>query len=102
MHREILLRVTHELICNSFPLILRVKAACFHLTIKVLLHARVLTLICACPIFKANFSHYNFPNAYLRNKFLTAVKAICMCIRVAELITLSVRKGITGIPSTVF
>ena len=42
---------------NSFPLILRVKAACFHLTIKVLLHARVLTLICACPIFKANFSH---------------------------------------------
>ena len=40
-----------------FPLILRVKAACFHLTIKVLLHARVLTLICACPIFKANCSH---------------------------------------------
>ena len=52
---------------NSFPLILRVKAACFHLTIKVLLHACVLTLICACPIFKANFSHYNFPNANLRN-----------------------------------
>ena len=50
---------------NSFPLILRVKAPCFHLTIKVLLHARVLTLICACPIFKANFSHYNFPNANL-------------------------------------
>ena len=35
--------------------------------IKVLLHARALTLICACPIFKANFSHYNFSNAKLRN-----------------------------------
>ena len=52
---------------NSFPLILRVKGACFHLTIKFLLHARVLTLICVCPIFKANFSHYNIPNANLRN-----------------------------------
>ena len=50
---------------NSFPLILRVKAACFHLTIKVLLHACVLTLICACHIFKATFGHYNFPNANL-------------------------------------
>ena len=53
--------------CYSFPLVLRVKAACLHLTIKVLLHARVLTLICACPSFKANFSQYNFPNANLRN-----------------------------------
>ena len=52
---------------NSFQLILRVKAACFHLTIKVPLHARVLTLICACPIFKAIFSHYNFSNVNLRN-----------------------------------
>ena len=34
---------------------------------KVLLHARVLTLICACPIFKANFSHYKFSNANLRH-----------------------------------
>ena len=52
---------------NSFPLILRVKAACFHLTVQVLLNARILTLICAGPSFKANFSHYNFPNANLSN-----------------------------------
>ena len=52
---------------NSFPLTWWVKAACFVLAIKVLLHARVLTLICACPIFKANFSHYKFSNANLRN-----------------------------------
>ena len=52
---------------NSFPLTLWVKAACFVLAIEVLLHARVLTLICACPIFKANFSHYKFSNANLRH-----------------------------------
>ena len=52
---------------NSFPLTLWVKAACFVLAIKVPLHARVLTLIWACPIFKANFSHYKFSNANLRN-----------------------------------
>ena len=52
---------------NSFPLTLRVKAACFVLAIEVLLHARVLTLICACRIFKANFSHYKFSNANLRH-----------------------------------
>ena len=51
---------------NSFPLTLWVKAACFVLAIEVL-HARILTLICACPIFKANFSHYKFSNAILRN-----------------------------------
>ena len=50
---------------NSFPLTLGVKAACFVLAIEVLL--RVLTLICACPIFKANFSHYKFSNANLRH-----------------------------------
>ena len=52
---------------NSFPLTLWVKAACFVLAIEVLLHARVLTLICACRIFKANFSHYKFSNANLRH-----------------------------------
>ena len=52
---------------NSFPLTLGVKAACFVLAIEVLLHARVLTLICACPISKANFSHYKFSNANLRH-----------------------------------
>ena len=35
-------------------------------------------------------------------KYLTAVKAICSHIKVAELNTLSVGKGITGIPSTCF
>ena len=38
---------------NSFPLTLWVKAACFVLAIEVLLHARVLTLICACRIFNS-------------------------------------------------
>ena len=52
---------------NLSPLTLWVRAACFVLAIEVLLHARVLTLICACPIFKANFSHYKFSNANLRN-----------------------------------
>ena len=32
-----------------------------------IVHACVLTLICACPIFKANFCHYKFSNANLRN-----------------------------------
>ena len=35
-------------------------------------------------------------------KFLMNVKAMCLCIKVAELNTLSVGKGIPGIPSTVF
>ena len=30
------------------------------------------------------------------------VKAMCLCIKVADLNTLSVGEGITGIPSTVF
>ena len=40
-----------------------VKAAGFELAIKVLLHASVLSLSCAWPIFKVNFSHYSFSNA---------------------------------------
>ena len=35
-------------------------------------------------------------------KFLITVKAMCLRINVAELNTLSVGKGITGIPSTFF
>ena len=41
---------------NSFPLTLWVKAACLVLAIEVLLHARVLTLICACPIILATIN----------------------------------------------
>ena len=52
--------------------------------------------------FKANFSQVLQLSKCKFKKFLMAVNAICLRIKVAELNILSVGKGITGIPSTVF